>query len=57
MPSTRDLDTGHWLRAIEPTFAPAMTAFRTSVWHCARLWLIEDVEQIWPTAYIILVMV
>lgn len=33
------------------TFASAATALRTRVWHCARLWDIDVVEHICPTAY------
>lgn len=32
------------------TFAPAATALRTSIWHCARLWVMDAVEHICPTA-------
>jgi hypothetical protein len=35
----------------EYTFAPASTAFLTSIWHSARLWLMDDVEHNWPIAY------
>lgn len=32
------------------TLAPAATALRMRVWHCARLWLIDAVEHICPIA-------
>ena len=35
----------------ERTFAPAATALRTRIWHWARLWVMDAVEQSWPIAW------
>ena len=35
----------------ERTFAPAATALRTSIWHWARFWVMDAVEQSWPIAW------
>ncbi len=41
---------GGWVSG-ERTFAPAATAFRTRVWHWARLWVMLAVEHSWPIAW------